>query len=318
MADLKVKFLGIEFANPTILASGIYPTTAGALLKAVENGAGGVTTKSIWLEAHKGHPAPTLLTTEHFTINAVGLSDEGVSKSGPEILAYKNKIAEKGHCAPVIASIVAGTKTDFGFLAEKITQFAPDIIEINISCPNVEEEFGKPFACDVKSAVEVTKIVNKFAANAVKSRTKLPVIVKLSPNVLDISEIAKAVADAGASGFCAVNTFGPGMVIDLEKRKPFLSNKVGGVSGPGIKPLAVRCVYDIYKATKLPIIGMGGITTGTDAIEFIMAGANLVGIGAGVYMRGPQAFKLVCNEMSEWMDSHGVKDLQELVGAAHK
>lgn len=309
MADLKIKFLGVEFANPTVLASGIYPTAAAALVKAVENGAGGVTTKSIWLEAHKGHIAPTLLTTEHFTINAVGLSDEGVEKSGKEITTYKNKIVESGRCAPVIASIVAGTKTDFGFLAEKISAFKPDIIEVNISCPNVEEEFGKPFACDASSAAEVTR--------AVKARTKLPVIVKLSPNVLNISEIAKVVAESGADGFCAVNTFGPGMVIDLEKRAPFLSNKVGGVSGPGIKPLAVRCVFDIYKATKLPIIGMGGIVTGVDAIEFIMAGASLVGIGAGLYMRGPSSFKIVCDEMNIWLDKHNIKNLIELVGTAH-
>lgn len=309
MVDLSIKFLGVEFTNPTVLASGIYPTTAGALAKAIENGAGGVTTKSIWLEAHKGHSAPTLLTTEHFTINAVGLSDEGVEKSGKEILAYKEKVAESGKKAPIIASIVAGTKADFGLLAEKISAFKPDIIEVNISCPNVEEEFGKPFACDAISAAEVTKIV--------KSRTKLPVIVKLSPNVMSISEIAKAVADAGADGFCAVNTFGPGMIIDLEKRAPFLSNKVGGVSGPGIKPLAVRCVFDIYKATKLPIIGMGGIVTGVDAIEFIMAGASLIGIGAGVYMRGPSAFKAVCDEMNLWLDKHNIKNLVELVGVAH-
>lgn len=304
MADLSIKFLGIEFANPTVLASGIYPTEASAMLRAIENGAGGVTTKSIWLEAHKGHPAPTLLTTEHFTINAVGLSDYGIEKSGKEILAYKEKCE-----VPIIASIVAGTKTDFGLLAEKISAFKPDIIEVNISCPNVENEFGKPFACDAKDAAEVMKIV--------KNRTSLPVIVKLSPNVLDISEIARAVLDAGADGFCAVNTFGPGMVIDLEKRTPFLSNKVGGVSGPGIKPLAVRCVYDIYKATKLPIIGMGGITTGLDAIEFMMAGASLIGIGAAVYTRGPDAFKLICSEMNEWLEKHNIKDLDEIIGVAH-
>lgn len=303
MANLSTKFLGVEFTNPIVLASGIYPTTAAALLKAAENGAGGVTTKSIWLETHKGHNAPTLFTTEHFTINAVGLSDEGVEKSGEEILAYKEKCS-----APVIVSIVAGTKADFGLLAEKISAFKPDIIEVNISCPNVEDEFGKPFACDKSDAAEVTKIV--------KARTKLPVIIKLSPNVLNISEIARAVAESGADGFCAVNTFGPGMVIDLEKRQPFLSNKVGGVSGPGIKPLAVRCVYDIYKATKLPIIGMGGIVTGVDAIEFIMAGASLVGIGACVYMRGPSAFQKITEEMSEWLDKHDIKDLSEIIGAA--
>ena len=305
MANLKIKFLGIEFENPTVLASGIYPTAASALIRAVENGgAGGVTTKSIWLTEHKGHPAPTLLTNSVFTINAVGLSDSGVDKSGKEIVAYREKCK-----APLIVSVVAGKKADFGLIAEKISEYNPDIIEVNISCPNVEEEFGKPFACDPSSAADVTK--------EVKSRTKLPVIVKLSPNVLSISEIAKSVAAAGADGFCAINTVGPGMVIDLEKRKPWLSNKVGGVSGPGIKPVAVRCIYDIYKATKLPILGMGGIVTGNDAIEIMMAGAGLVGLGAAIYMRGPDAFKKVAEEMSEWMDKHGVKDLNEIIGVAH-
>lgn len=308
MTNLKTKFLGVEFENPTVLASGIYPTAANALLQAVNNGAGGVTTKSIWLTEHKGHPAPTLLSNPNFTINAVGLSDHGVDVSGKEILAYKEKIAADSKKAPIIVSIVAGTKADFGLIAEKISAYNPDIIEVNISCPNVEAEFGKPFACDKVSAAEVAKNV--------KSRTKLPVIVKLSPNVLRISEIAKAVADAGADGFCAINTLGPGMVIDLEKRQPLLSNKVGGVSGPGIKPIAVRCVYDIYKVTKLPIIGMGGIVSGKDAIEIMMAGAGLVGLGAAIYMRGPSAFKLVADEMSSWMDSHGVKDLSEIIGIA--
>jgi len=306
---LKVKFLGIEFENPTVLASGIYPTAASALIKAVENGAGGVTTKSIWLKEHKGHPAPTLLITEHFTINAVGLSDYGIDKSGPEITAYKEKIAQIGLRAPVIASIVAGQKLDFGLIAEKISEYSPDIIEVNISCPNVEDEFGKPFACDKYSAADVTKIV--------KARTKLPVIVKLSPNVYSISDVAKAVADAGADGFCAINTVGPGMVIDIEKRSPFLSNKFGGVSGPGIKPIGVKAVYDIYKATHLSILGMGGINTGKDAIEFIMAGATLVGIGAAIYTRGPNVFKLITDEMTEWMKSHNVKNLSELIGVAH-
>ncbi|KKQ71920.1 MAG: dihydroorotate dehydrogenase, dihydroorotate dehydrogenase (fumarate) [Candidatus Peregrinibacteria bacterium GW2011_GWC2_39_14] len=305
---LKIKFLGVEFENPTVLASGIYPTAVNALLQAVNNGAGGVTTKSIWLTEHKGHPAPTLITNANFTINAVGLSDHGVDVSGKEIVMYKEKIAADSKKAPILVSIVAGTKADFGLIAEKISAYNPDIIEVNISCPNVESEFGKPFSCDKMDAAEVTKNV--------KARTKLPVIIKLSPNVLSISEIAKSVADAGADGFCAINTLGPGMIIDLEKRTPFLSNKVGGVSGPGIKPIAVRCVYDIYKATKLPILGMGGIISGKDAIEIMMAGAGLIGLGAAIYMRGPTAFKLVADEIAEWMTAHGIKDLNEIIGVA--
>jgi len=182
----------------------------------------------------------------------------------------------------------------------------PDIIEVNISCPNVEDEFGKPFACSVVDASKVTK--------AVRATTKRPVIVKLSPNVSNIGEIAKACASEGADGFTVINTVGPGMAIDIDLRMPILANKVGGVSGPAIKPIAVKCVYDVYKATKLPIVGTGGILTGLDAIEIMMVGARLVGIGTMVYYREVSGFKKVVKEMAEWCDKNGVKNLEEIIG----
>lgn len=304
MVNLSVKFLGVSFENPTVLASGILGVTASSLKNVVRNGAGGVTTKSIWLEPHVGHKNPTMFGNEHYFLNAVGLSDAGIEKA-------RETFAEYGEDkpAPIIASIVAYSSKDFAELAEKITELRPDIVEVNISCPNVEDEFGKPFACVPKAASEVTKIVKKH--------TKLPVIVKLSPNVPNISEIAKACADAGADGFCAINTIGPGMQIDLETRMPILTNKVGGVSGPAIKPVAVRCVYDIYKATKLPIIGTGGVLYGEDAIEMIMAGAALVGVGTAVYYRDVSVFGKICEEMSEWCGKNGVKNIKELIGSAH-
>lgn len=305
MANLKIKFLGVEFENPTVLASGILGVTASSLRNVVRNGAGGVTTKSIWLEPHVGHKNPTMFGNEHYFLNAVGLSDAGIKKARETFAEYG-----KDKPAPIIASIVAYSSKDFAELAEKITELGPDMVEVNISCPNVEDEFGKPFACVPKAAFKVTKIVKKH--------TKLPVIVKLSPNVPNISEIAKACADAGADGFCAINTVGPGMQIDLETKMPILTNKVGGVSGPAIKPVAVRCVYDIYKATKLPIIGTGGVIYGKDAIEMIMAGAALVGVGTAVYYRDVSVFGKIRDEMNEWCDKHGVKNIKELIGSAHK
>jgi len=302
MANLEVNFCGVKFKNPTVLASGVLGVTAASLRNVVKNGAGGVTTKSIWLEEHKGHKNPVMFGTEHYFMNAVGLSDAGFEKASTETFPeyMKNK------SAPIIANIVAYKLEDFGKLAEKIDKLNPDIIEVNISCPNVEDEFGKPFACSVVDAARVTK--------AVRAMTKRPVVIKLSPNVSNIGEIAKSCANEGADGFTAINTVGPGMAIDIDLRMPILSNRVGGVSGPAIKPIAVKCVYDVYKATHLPIIGTGGILTGQDAIEIMMAGARLVGMGTMVYYREVSGFKKVVKEMAQWCDKNGVKNLEEIIG----
>lgn len=302
MVNLGIKFCGVEFANPTVLASGILGVTASSLKNVIRNGAGGVTTKSIWLEEHKGHRNPTMFGTENYFINAVGLSDAGIEKAVSETFPEYND--EK--LAPIIASIVAGKIDDFGLLAEKISECNPDIIEVNISCPNVESEFGKPFACVSGDAASVTKVV--------RGRTKKPIIIKLSPNVSNIGEIAKACMEAGADGFCAVNTFGPGLAVDINTRMPILANKVGGVSGPGIKPLAVKCVYDVFKATGAPIVGTGGVLTGEDVIEMMMVGARLVGIGTMVYYRGVEGFGKIVSEIEEWCKKNGVKDLEEIIG----
>ncbi len=302
MADLKIDFLGAEFGNPTVLASGILGVTAASLKNAVREGAGGVTTKSIGLKEHTGHKNPTMFGTNNYFMNAVGLSDAGIEKALTETFPEYNKDKP----APIIASIAAKMKDEYKELALKITEGNPDIIEVNISCPNVEDEYGRPFACDKNHAADITSFV--------KANTDKPVIIKLSPNVENISEIALACAEKGADGFCAINTIGPGMAIDIDLRMPILTNRVGGVSGPAIKPVAVKCVYDIYKATKLPIIGTGGILTGQDAIEMMMAGARLTGIGTMVYYRGIEGFKEVVKEMNEWCDQNGVKNIEEIIG----
>ncbi|MDP2642893.1 MAG: dihydroorotate dehydrogenase [Candidatus Peregrinibacteria bacterium] len=310
MANLGIKFCGVEFANPTVLASGILGVTASSLKNVIRNGAGGVTTKSIWLEEHKGHKNPTMFGTENYFINAVGLSDAGIEKALSETFPEYND----GKLAPIIASIVAGKIDDFGLLAEKISECNPDIIEVNISCPNVENEFGKPFACVAGDAAKVTKVVKKALGGIIGGGKNIPVIIKLSPNVSNIGEIAKACRDAGADGFCAVNTFGPGLAVDINTRMPILTNKVGGVSGPGIKPLAVKCVYDVFKATGAPIVGTGGVLTGEDVIEMMMVGARLVGMGTMVYYRGVEGFKKVVSEIEEWCEKNGVKNLEEIIG----
>ncbi len=304
--NLETIFCGVKFKNPLVLASGVLGVTGASLKNVVKKGgAGGVTTKSIWREGHQGHPNPVIIANDHYMLNAVGLPDAGIEKAHIEIGEY---LKEKP--APLIANIVESRIEDFAEVAEMVSALNPDIIEVNISCPNVEDEFGKPFSCSRVDAAAVTA--------AVRARTKLPIVIKLSPNVLNIAEIARAVVDAGADGITAINTVGPGLVIDLETREPILANKVGGVSGPAIKPIAIKAVYDIHKAVpKTPIIGTGGVLTGEDALEMIMVGATLVGVGTAVYYRDITCFGLIADEMRKWGKAHNIKNLGEIRGTAH-
>lgn len=308
MVNLSQVIHGVSFANPTVLASGILGVTASSLRHVASHGAGAVTTKSIWLEEHAGHPNPTIISTEHWTLNAVGLSDAGLEKAQEELSAFSKKKP-----VPLIINIVAGSIHDYEKTAAELIKLKPDFLEVNISCPNVEDEFGRPFACSAADAAAVTKVVKSAAK-------KVPVFIKLSPNVEDIKPIARACAEAGCDGLTLINTVGPGMAIDLRSRMPILANKVGGMSGRAIKPLAVRMVADVYKATEgaLPIIGVGGIETGEDALEMMLAGASLVGIGTAVYTRGVDVFKSVATEMQEWCINEGIGDIADMTGAMHR
>lgn len=310
MADLSVEFCGVRFQNPIVLASGVLGVTADSMAQVVRNGAGGVTSKSLWIREHKGHPNPTIITTEHFMLNAVGLPDAGPEKAREEIAHYREVCQ-----APMIANIVGGTMEEYVEIAKEVALMKPDLVEVNISCPNVEDEFGKPMACSIVKSAEVTRLVKEALKSA--GAEDLPVVVKLSPNVENIVSIAESVLDAGANGVTAINTVGPGMCINIETAQPILANRVGGLSGPAIKPLAVKYVYDIYKARKCPIIGTGGITTGRDAIEIMMAGATLVGVGSAVWLRGQDVFGKIAQEMNEWCEANGVERLADLIGKAH-
>ncbi len=303
--NLQQTLLGITFGNPTVLASGIWGITAGSWRRAAESGAGAITTKSLWDREHKGHPNPTIISTDFYSMNAVGVPDAGPEKTKEEIGEYM-----KTHPVPLIANIISDSAAGFGKIASIITELNPDAIEVNISCPNVEDELGKPFACSAPDAAAVTKSVKAVTG-------KMPVFVKLSPNVEDIKSIALAVAEAGADGLTLINTVGPGLAIDLKTRTPILANKVGGVSGRGIKPITVRCIADCYRATegKLPIIGTGGVSTGEDAIELMIAGASLIGIGTALWERGEDVFRKVTEEISAWCDENSVKDFGEIIGS---
>ncbi|MEK7137789.1 MAG: dihydroorotate dehydrogenase [Patescibacteria group bacterium] len=312
--NLQQNILGIHFGNPTVLASGIWGITASGWRRATEGGAGAITTKSLWLREHRGHPNPTIISTPYWSLNAVGVPDAGPEKAREEIgtfLEWRETIPKEKR-PPLIANIIAETVENFGATAEKIAALTPDAIEVNISCPNVEDEFGKPFACSLPDAIAVTKIVKGNVGT-------IPIFIKLSPNVENIGMIARGVSEAGADGLTVINTVGPGMAIDLKTRMPILANKVGGLSGRAIKPIAVRCIADCYSATggTVPIIGTGGVVTGEDAIELMMAGASLIGIGTALWERGETIFKLICEEIRLWCDANGVKSLTEIIGGAH-
>lgn len=304
--NTSIEFLGVTFPNPLVLCSGYLGVTASTWDNLAKKGAGGITTKSIWLNEHKGHPNPVILCNDDFMINAVGLPDAGIEKATHEFEEY----LKRNNGVPLIVNIVGGKMDDFVAIAEAVHQLKPQLLEVNMSCPNVEDEHGKPFATDCPRAAELTR--------RIKEVTDIPMVVKLSPNVESIGEIAQAVVDAGADGLTAVNTYGPGLVIDIDSAQPILANKFGGVSGPGIKPLAMKAVFDIYAKTKKPIIGMGGIITGRDAIEMMMAGATLIGVGSALYYRGEDAFAIILKEMVEWCEANGVKSFEEIIGKTHQ
>ncbi len=306
--DLSVELCGLRLRNPLVLGAGILGTSAELLARVAESGAGMVTTKSCGLSPREGHPNPTVLDWGHGLINAVGLANPGVEEEVEIIHRARSMLEPLG--VPLVASIFADTVEGFAEVARKVGEAQPDFVELNISCPNVSAEFGRPFASDAADAARVT--------TAVKEATSIPVIVKLSPSVTDIAAIAKTVEQAGADAIAAINTLGPGMIIDVYSGQPILANRVGGVSGPAIRPIAVRCVYDIYEAVEVPIIGIGGVSEGRDALEMVMAGGTAVGVGSAVYYRGLGVFQNILDEMRAFMNQEGYASLDELRGIAHR
>jgi len=301
---LAIKLCGLALKNPLLLSSGILDLTAPLMKKAYENGAAAVITKGVGLKERQGHPNPTVIGTDKYLLNAVGLSN-------PSIFKFKNEIKELEKVnIPVIVNIFAENAEKFAKTALKAQEYGADAVELNVSCPNItkEEMVGQIIGKNPSLVEEITR--------QVKETVKIPVIIKLTPNVDDIAMIAKAAEKGGADAVSAINTIS-GMLINIEAKKPVLSNKFGGVSGPAIKPVAIASVYKIYEAVKIPIIGVGGITTGRDAIEMLMAGATAVAIGSAVYYRGIDVFRKIENEMLQWMKENKVKSVKEIVGAAH-
>jgi dihydroorotate dehydrogenase (NAD+) catalytic subunit len=306
--DLTCCLPGVRLRTPVVLASGILGTSASLLARAAKAGAGAVTTKSAGPVPRAGHPNPVAVDWGHGIINAIGLSNPGAEEEAVLLAEAKVLLAALG--VPLIASIFGGSVEEYGQVAGTIAAAQPDLIEVNISCPNVADDFGTPFAASCESAAAVTAAV-KAAVGSV------PISVKLAPNVTNIGRIAQAVVAAGADAITAINTM-PGMVIDAEAGRPVLANRTGGISGPALKPIALRCVAEVASAVDVPIIGTGGVTSGRDAAEMLMAGATAVGVGSAVWYRGAEALGEIVTELAAFMVARGYRSLDEFRGLARR
>jgi len=301
---LAVEIARLKLPNPTMLAAGVLGLSGASLRQAVENGAGAVVTKSVSLKPRSGYPNPTVVQVSCGLLNAMGLPNPGAQDFAKEIKELKRD----GVIVPVIASVFGFSTEEFAKTARILAEADADAIELNVSCPHVKKagsEIGR-------SPTLVAEVVKK-----VKSVIEKPVIVKLTPNVADIVEVAKAGVKAGADAITAINTV-RAMAIDTETTQPILANKIGGLSGPAVKPIAVRCVYEIYQAVKVPVIGCGGVTTWRDAVEFILAGASAVQIGTAVASHGLGVFRSVSRGIESYLKRKGFRSVKEIVGLSHR
>jgi dihydroorotate dehydrogenase (NAD+) catalytic subunit len=300
----------VRFPNPTVLASGILGLSENVFARLAQAGVGGITTKSCSLKPRAGWPNPTIVNWGPGLINAVGLSNPGVEVMVEEIRAAKRLLAPHG--VPIIASIFANTIYDFGVISRYIGEADPDLIEVNISCPNLDAQHEEMFSSNAYVSAQVTR--------SVKRNANCPVVIKLSPNVDSIGAIAREVANAGADAICAINSLGPGLVLDIETGRPVLANTTGGVSGAAIRPIAVRCVRDVCQALRAArlstqVIGTGGVGTARDAIEMILVGATCVGIGSAV-SEGLDVFARVTAGIADYMDRHDYRCVDDFRGRA--
>ncbi len=303
MVNLGVTLAGVALKNPVIPASGAFGYGREFAEVYDLDILGSFSFKGTTAQARFGNPQPRIAETACGMLNAVGLQNPGIDAVIAEELP---NIAKLFH-GPVIANIGGNTVEEYAENCRKLDACPQvGIIEVNISCPNVHCG-GKNFGSDPKSAAEVTA--------AVKAATKKPVFLKLSPNVTDIAEIAKACADAGADGLCLINTL-LGMRIDLKTKRPLLANRTGGLSGPAVFPVALRMVWDVYEAVKLPIIGCGGISSAEDVCEMMLAGASAVEIGAA-NLKNPAACKIIIEKLPAVCERLGVTEISQLTGGAH-
>lgn len=300
---LGIDLAGLSLANPTILASGILGYSTETLQNIAENGAGAVVTKSVGLKSRDGYANPTVVQASCGLINAMGLPNPGISRFVHEIRSAKAMLN-----VPLIVSVFGFSEDEYATVAKKASDSGADAVELNVSCPHVKEtgsEIGQ-------NPIILARVVRK-----VKAAVKKPVFVKLSPNVTDIVAIAESAVKAGADGLTAINTV-RAMAIDAETAMPILSNRRGGLSGQAIKPVAVRCVYDIFESVKTPIIGCGGVSDWRDAVEFLLAGASAVQIGTALAVEGSSVFRAVNCGIEAYLRRKGFRSVGEIVGLSHR
>ncbi len=303
MVNTKISLCGIEIDNPVIPASGTFGFGYEFSELYDINCLGTFSFKGTTKDARFGNPTPRIAECASGMLNAVGLQNPGVEKVISEELPKLSKVFNK----KVMANVSGFAVEDYVYTCEKLDkEDQVGWLEVNISCPNVHGG-GMSFGTSPESAYEVTK--------AVKAVTTKPVIIKLSPNVTDIVSIAAACENAGADGISMINTL-MGMRINLKTKKPIIANKTGGYSGPAILPVAVRMVYQVYEAVKIPIVGMGGISSAEDVIEMMLAGATAVQVGAANLVE-PFACKNIIDELPKVMERYGIKDLNDIIGGAH-
>ena len=300
---LKTKLCGITLKNPLMLAAGVLGSHASSLNWVLNSGAGAVVSKSFSKEPNEGYKNPTTVAVEGGIINAIGLSSPGVDAFIEELESV-NRIRGKS-----IASIYGATPEEFSYVAGKIENLV-DMIELNVSCPHAMEGYGASIGQNPELTREFVKVV--------KDTVNIPVLAKLTPNVTNISEIAVAAEEGGADGLTLINSLGPGMKIDIVTGHPILKNKFGGMSGPAIKPIAVRCVYDAYEATDIPIVGVGGIRNYADVVEFLYAGASAVQIGTSIMYEGPEIFGRISQDLEDFLENSRFNSIDDMVGFAHK
>jgi dihydroorotate dehydrogenase (NAD+) catalytic subunit len=286
-----------------MLASGILGYSAETFENIAKGGAGAIITKSIGLKQRKGYANPTVVEVRCGLINAMGLPNPGISEFAEEIRKAKTALH-----IPLIVSVYGYSADEYASVAKKAISAGADAVELNVSCPHVKET-GSEIGQNPEILTEVIR--------RVKTAVSKPVIVKLSPNVTSMADIAEAAEKAGADALTATNTV-RAMAIDAETAMPILGNKVGGLSGPAMKPIALRCVYDVYESVKVPIIGCGGITNWRDATEFLLAGASAVQIGSAIATEGSNVFKAITRGLEAYLKRKGFESVNQIVGLSHR
>ena len=300
--SLSISFAGLELANPTILASGILGYSAESLNRVVKGGAGAVVTKSVGIAPRTGYSNPTVVQAESGLINAMGLPNPGIDVYSQEIKFSKTILR-----VPVIVSVFGYSAEEYAGVAKKAADAGANAVELNVSCPHVKQT-GAEIGQSPKLLSEIVQ--------QVKAAINVPLIVKLSPNVADIAVLARAAVEAGADALTAVNTL-KAMAIDSETMRPILSNVKGGLSGAAVKPVALRCVYDIHEELPdVPVIGCGGVTSWRDAVEFFLAGASAVQIGTAV-AEDTAVFQTVTKGVELYLRKKHFGSVKDIVGLAH-